>query len=265
MGQSSTQLGQQGSNYGQYGNQPISPASPFVMNLNTDENKRVNDYNATTNIPSPQLPANIPNQNATWYPGMYPTNQPQFGTNAYSPQTFNVQGHPGDGHNPLGAGSTMPNQSMSSQGQMVKNMAIGGLSNIFGSNNSTGSLFGSLMPKTASSASSSTDPVVVNKFSPSQEKITHPSTVAQNLPISGKGPGFGSVLFNGAFNSNPELANAFGKGPASNVPEEVTTPPVPEAPRAIYQPTYAQYAPVNRMDTDSYGNPLFHNGGLTGE
>jgi hypothetical protein len=261
MGQSSSQLGQQGSNYGQYGNQPISPTSPFGMNLNTDENKRVNDYNAATNIPSPQLPANIPNQNATWYPGMYPTNQPQFGTNAYSPQTFNVQGHPGDGHNPLGAGSTMPNQSMSSQGQMVKNMAIGGSSNIFGSNNSTGSLFDSLMPKTASSAASSpNDPVVVNRFSPSQEKITHPSTVAQNLPLSGKLSGVGGVLFN----SNPEFSKVFGKGPASTVTEPAA-PPTPEVPRVVYQPTYAQYAPVNRIETDSYGNPLFHNGGSIGE
>ena len=263
MGQSSTQLGQQGSNYGQYGNQPISPASPFAMNLNTDENKRVNDYNATTNIPSPQLPANIPNQNATWYPGMYPTNQPQFGTNAYSPQTFNVQGHPGDGHNPLGAGSTMPNQAMSSQGQMVKNMAIGGSSNIFGSNNSsnnTGGLFGSLMPKTASSAASSpTDPVVVNKFSPSQESITHPGTITNNPIFSSSGKGLAQAI-------NPLYQQLnLGKGSTAALPEEVTTPLVPEAPRAIYQPTYAQYAPVNRIDTDSYGNPLFHNGGLTGE
>jgi hypothetical protein len=147
-------------------------------------------------------------------------------------------------------------------------MAIGGSSNIFGSNNSsnnTGGLFGSLMPKTASSAASSpNDPVVVNRFSPSQEAITHPSTVAKNLPISGKLPGVGGVLFNGAFNSNPELAKAFGKGPASTITEPAA-PTTPEIPRTIYQPTYAQYSPVNKMDTDSYGNPLFHNGGSIGE
>lgn len=262
MGQA-TQLGQQGSNYGQYGNQPINPASPFGMNLNASENKRVNDYNAATNIPSPQLPANIPNQNATWYPGMYPTNQPQFGTSAYSPQTFNLQGHPSDGHNPLGTGSAMPNQAMSSQGQFVQRMASGGL-------------FDSLMPKTASSAggssnvfgsnnstaSSPNDTVVVNRFSPSQEAITHPSTVAKNLPILGLGKGLGTAGL--LFNSNPELAKAFGKGPASTITEPVT-PPTPEIPRTVYQPSYAQYSPVNKINTDSYGNPLFHNGGLTGE
>jgi len=245
MGQASTQLGQQGSDYGQYGNQPIGPASPFGMNLNTSENKRVNDYNAATNIPSPQLPANIPNQNATWYPGMYPTNQPQFGTSAYSPQTFNLQGHPSDGHNPLGTGASIPNQAMSSQGQMVKQMASGGTSN----------LFSTLMPKTASASAS--DPVVVNRFSPSQEAITHPSTVTNN-PIflsSGKGlaQGFGPLY--------QQLK--LGKGPAAATqePEAPPAPPQPQSP--VYQPTYAQYAPVNRIETDSYGNPLYVNGGLT--
>jgi len=267
MGQAA-QLGQQGSEYGQYGSQPIGPASPFGMNLNTDENKRVNDYNATTNIPSPQLPANIPNQNATWYPGMYPTNQPQFGTNAYSPQTFNLQGHPGDGHNPLGTGSTMPNQAMSSQGQMVKQMATGG----------TSSLFSTIMPKTASGSQPSTiEPVVVNKFSPSQEAITHPSTVpsVKNLLSNGKGSsnnnmpgilGIYGALGNSNRNQNNidtnSLINAFGKGPASTITEPAA-PPTPEVPRVVYQPTYAQYAPVNRIETDSYGNPLYANGGLT--
>jgi hypothetical protein len=247
MGQASTQLGQQGSDYGQYGNQPISPTSPFGMNLNTNENKRVNDYNAATNIPSPQLPANIPNQNATWYPGMYPTNQPQFGTSAYSPQTFNLQGHPSDGHNPLGTGAAIPNQAMSSQGQMVKQMATGGIS----------SLFSTIMPKTASASAS--DPVVVNRFSPSQEKITHPSTVTNNPIFLSSGKGLGQAI--GPLYQQLKL----GKGPAATIPEEVTAPPAPVVPRNIYQPSYTQYAPVNKIDTDSYGNPLFNNGGLTKE
>jgi hypothetical protein len=251
MGQAA-QLGQQGSEYGQYGSQPISPASPFGMNLNTDENKRVNDYNAATNIPSPQLPANIPNQNATWFPGMYPTNQPQFGTNAYSPQTFNVQGHPGDGHNPLGTGATIPNQAMSNQGQMVKQMATGG----------TSSLFSTIMPKTASGSQPSTiEPVVVNKFSPSQEAITHPSTV-QTIQNVGKGPNKSFNAIGGV--KGPMIQKILGQN-NTVTPEPMTTqpPPPPQPHEPVYQPTYAQYAPVNRIETDSYGNPLYANGGLT--
>jgi len=117
------------------GNQPANfglgakgPAqSPYQMNNISDGNSMQNQNSQSY---SPMLPVNNVAQPQQWYPGMYPTNQPQFGTSAYSPQTFNMQGHPGDGHNPLGTGATMPNQTMSNQGQMTTQMAVGGLTSI---------------------------------------------------------------------------------------------------------------------------------------
>jgi hypothetical protein len=75
------QLGQQGSDYGQYGVTPVAntanyPQSPYRQDGN-----------------SPYAPMGQQTDN---YFGMYPKGQPSFGSNPYTPQTANIAGQPGD-------------------------------------------------------------------------------------------------------------------------------------------------------------------------
>jgi hypothetical protein len=115
---------------------PVAPVpndqSPYKMNEVTDGNMQQNQNTKNTNDYSPMLPDNILTQGQPkqWYPGMYPSSQPQFGSNPYSPQTFNIQGHPGQ--NPTRIANIEPNQpndaySNEGQFQQVKTMAGGGL------------------------------------------------------------------------------------------------------------------------------------------
>jgi hypothetical protein len=121
------QLGQQGSDRGQYGQTPM--ATPYGMNGMANANMQQNENTQNVGDYSPMLPANTLTQGQPkqWYPGIYPSTQPQFGTNPYSPQTANVSGHPG--HNPSTLPAVEPNQpniAYSNQGQFVKTMASGG-------------------------------------------------------------------------------------------------------------------------------------------
>jgi len=78
MGQAA-QLGQQGSDNGQYGpaaDTSAYPQSPYRQDGN-----------------SPYAPMGQQTDN---YFGMYPKGQPSFGSNPYTPQTANIAGQPGD-------------------------------------------------------------------------------------------------------------------------------------------------------------------------
>jgi hypothetical protein len=245
------QLGQQGSDRGQYGQTPM--ATPYGMNGMANANQQQNENTQNVGDYSPMLPSGglMQSQPKQWYPGMYPSTSPQFGTNPYTPQTFNVQGHPG--HNPSTFAAVEPNinnSAMSNQGQFVQRMASGG----------TGNFKYTEPPKTWSGPVSTNAPSYQKEdpVNGMMKGLGQSSTANQpNSMGSAKGLGMASVL--GA--ENPELAKAFGKGPAQPTiekPQEV----VQQTANAnqIYAPKYDQYAPV-RTNIDSYGNPLFNYGG----
>jgi hypothetical protein len=247
------QLGQQGSDHGQYGQTPM--ATPYGMNGMANANQQQNENTQNVGDYSPMLPSGglMQGQPKLSYPGMYPSTSPQFGTNPYAPQTANVQGHPG--HNPSTFPSVEPNinnNAMSNQGQFVQRMARGGSSK----------------PAPANGGFTYTDPVKqwagpvstnapsyqtenpVNAFSNMKGLGMQQQQPQPNSTNSAKGLGMASVL--GA--ENPELIKAMGKGPAQvEKPQEVIQP-VQQA-NQIYAPRYDQYAPV-RPNIDSYGNPL---------
>jgi hypothetical protein len=216
------QLGQQGSDHGQYGQTPI--VTPYGMNSSANANQQQNENTQNVGDYSPMLPSGglMQGQPKQWYPGMYPSTSPQFGTNPYAPQTFNVQGHPG--HNPSTFAAVEPNinnNAMSNQGQFVQRMATGG---------------------------ASVNPVRVFNGNGLSQQPQNQSTGMG----SAKGLGMASALGP----ENTELAKAFGKGPAQPTaerPQEVLQPT--QQTNQIYAPKYAQYAPV-RPNIDSYGNPL---------
>jgi hypothetical protein len=249
----SAQLGQQGSDHGQYGQTPM--ATPYDMNGAANANQQQNENTQNVGDYSPMLPSGglMQGQPKQWYPGMYPSTSPQFGTNPYAPQTFNVQGHPG--HNPSTFAVVEPNvnnSAMSNQGQFVQRMASGG----------TGNFKYTEPPKQWNGPVSTNAPSYQNK--PEDVMNVFGKGIGQQQPQaqptgmgSAKGLGMASVL--GA--ENPELAKSLGKGPAQPTvesPQEVVQP-VQQA-NEIYAPKYAQYAPV-RPNIDSYGNPLYNNGG----
>jgi len=238
-----SQLGQQGSDHGQYGQTPIT--TPYGMNTAGDANAQQNNNTQNVGDYSPMLPSGGLTQGQTkqWYPGMYPSTSPQFGTNPYSPQTFNVQGHPG--HNPSTIAAVEPNMTnsaLSNQGQFdqVKTMAIGGTSTPYSAGNF----------KYTGPAKSWNGPVNVNQTP--QQASDH----SMNAMLGGKGlgqsaqqptnagmkaPGMLSVMSA----ENPEFAKAMGKGPAQ--PIQVAEPsPVPQVNPAsqIYKPVYDQYANI---------------------
>lgn len=105
--------------------------SPYNMDFNRFSNGMQNNNTDNMHDYNPRLPTN-PNQLVQggpkqWYPGMYPSTSQQFGTNPYSPQTFNIQGHPG--HNPSSVASVEPNvanTALSNHGQFQ----MAGLPNI---------------------------------------------------------------------------------------------------------------------------------------
>jgi hypothetical protein len=245
------QLGQQGSDRGQYGQTPM--ATPYGMNGMANANQQQNENTQNVGDYSPMLPSGglMQGQPKQWYPGMYPSTSPQFGTNPYAPQTFNVQGHPG--HNPSTFASVEPNvnnNAMSNQGQFVQRMASGG----------TGNFKYTEPPKTWAGPVSTNAPSYqqenpVNAFSNMKGLGMQQQPQSNNMG-SAKGLGMASVL--GA--ENPEFAKAMGKGPAQiEQKAQETVQPVQQA-NQIYAPRYAQYAPAS-PNIDSYGNPLFNNGG----
>lgn len=253
------QLGQQGSDRGQYGQTPM--ATPYGMNGMVNSNQQQNENTQNVGDYSPMLPSGglTQGQPKQWYPGMYPSTSPQFGTNPYSPQTFNVQGHPG--HNPSTFAAIEPNinnSAMSNQGQFVQRMASGG----------TGNFKFTEPPKTWSGPVSTNAPSYqkenpVDAFSNMKGLGMRPQAQPTGVGMgSSKGPGymFGLTARNDPNNRNPELTRAFGKGPApvEEIPQEVIQPVQAAAP--VYAPRYDQYAPV-RTNIDAYGNPLFNSGG----
>lgn len=245
---------------------PVAPVpngqSPYNMNMNANSNMMQNQNTVNTNDYSTMLPANTLTQGQPkqWYPGMYPSTSPQFGTNPYAPQTFNVQGHPG--HNPSTFASVepnMPNTAMSNQGQFVQQMASGGSAKpqpVNGGFTYTDTARQWAGPVSTNAPSYQTENPV-NTFSnmkglgmPYQQPI-------QSNGMGMKGPGMGII---GAMaRNNPQFASDLGLNNKPIQPREVVQQVSP-APQ-VYAPQYAQYAPV-RPNIDSYGNPLFNNGGL---
>lgn len=232
------QLGQKGSDHGQYGQTPM--ASPYgmdsVANANQQQNENtqnVGDYNPV--LPQSTLAQGAPKQ---WYPGMYPSTQPQFGTNPYSPQTFNVQGHPG--HNPSTFAAVEPNianSAMSNQGQFVQRMASGGTGN-FKFTDTAKQWNGPVAVNSPSYQSQQTNPADA-VFS--MKGLGKPDAVSQPNNAGIKGPGVVSVIGQ----DNPEFMKAMGKGPAQQVaqPEPVNVPQVnPQS--QIYKPVYTQYSGI---------------------
>lgn len=255
MGQAA-QLGQQGSDHGQYGQSPI--VTPYGMNSSANANQQQNENTQNVGDYSPMLPSGglMQGEPKQWYPGMYPSTSPQFGTNPYAPQTFNVQGHPG--HNPSTFAAVEPNinnSAMSDQGQFVQRMAFGGVSKktkppVNGGFTYTDSARQWAGPVSTNAPSYKTEENPVDSFSNMKGlgmRQQQPSPLSVGMG-SAKGP------------RNPELIRAFGKGPApvEEIPQEVIQPVQASAP--VYAPRYDQYAPV-RTNIDEYGNPLFNNGG----
>lgn len=239
---------------------PVAPVpngqSPYNININADNNRMQNQNTVNANDYSTMLPANelTQAQPKQWYPGMYPSTSPQFGTNPYAPQTFNVQGHPG--HNPSTFASVEPNinnTAMSNQGQFVQQMASGGSSKpINGGFTYTDNARQWAGPVSTNAPSyESENPV--NTFSNMKGfgmRHQQPGTGA-------KGPGMGVIGL--MARNNPNFNRALGLDNQPTQPMEVVQQVSP-APQ-VYAPQYAQYAPV-RPNIDSYGNPLFNNGGL---
>jgi hypothetical protein len=242
------QLGQQGSDRGQYGQTPM--ATPYGMNGMANANQQQNENTQNVGDYSPMLPANTLTQGQPkqWYPGMYPSTSPQFGTNPYAPQTFNVQGHPG--HNPSTFAAVEPNinnSAMSNQGQFVQQMARGGSSKpapVNGGFTYTNPAKQWAGPVSTNAPSYQTENPV-DSFSSMKGLGMRPQQQPSGMGMKGT--------------RNPELATAMGKGPAqAEKPQEVIQPV--QNSNQVYAPRYDQYAPV-RTNIDSYGNPLFNHGG----
>jgi len=242
-------FGQQGSDHGQYGQTPM--ASPFGMDGMANANQQQNDNTQNTNDYSPQLPNNTLTQGPSkqWYPGIYPNTQPQFGSNPYSPQTANIQGHPG--HNPSTLPSVEPNMNnnaYSNQGQFVQRMATGG----------TGYQAGNF--KFTDQAQKWAGPVNVNSSYSSQGT---PNDVINAFGKGASAPAptsSGSAKGLGAAATDP-VFTALGKGPATPTPTPTSTPVAVPKEAHVYTPTYTTYAPT-RTNVDSYGNQLWRSGGL---
>lgn len=269
---------------------PVAPVpndqSPYNMNINADNNRIQNQNTMNANDYSTMLPANTLTQGQPKqsYPGMYPSTSPQFGTNPYAPQTFNVQGHPG--HNPstyAAVEPNMPNTAMSNQGQFVQQMASGGTSGpsngAFGviRNRAEELINGKNQPQpnnftytdtarqwagpVSTNAPSYQTENPVNTFS-NMKGLGMPYQQPNQQPgIGAKGPMGG--IFGAIAKNNPEFARAIGLNNQStqqNIQPREVTQQVLQAPQ-VYAPQYAQYAPV-RPNIDSYGNPLMNNGGL---
>jgi len=248
---------------------PVAPVpndqSPYKMNEVTDGNMQQNQNTQETNDYSTMLPANTLAQGQTksWYPGMYPSSQPQFGVNPYSPQTFNIQGHPGQ--NPSVVNNlepNNPNDAYSNQGQFqqVKTMATGGNSfagpaatwngpantnAISGQDLANTVLTSVLSGKGSPAPTTSPKSTVVNTFSPAQANVQNPQPIN---PVS-KDPVLSDVF------------SALGKGPTTPTSTPVSAAPTPTSAPQVYRPQYTQYAPI-KTNVDSYGNPLFNSGGL---
>jgi len=248
------QLGQQGSDHGQYGQTPM--ATPYGMNGMANANMQQNENTQNVGDYSPMLPSGglMQGEPKQWYPGMYPSTSPQFGTNPYSPQTFNVQGHPG--HNPSTFAAIEPNinnSAMSNQGQFVQRMASGGTGNF----------------KFTDSAKQWAGPVSTN--APSYKTEENPVNTFSNMKGLGmqqQQPQFnGMAILQNPFNTmgNTGWNGGFSKGPAPAPVKEKPKEPKfsiqpAQASAQVYAPRYDQYAPV-RTNIDSYGNPLFNSGG----
>lgn len=236
---------------------PVAPVpngqSPYNMNMNADSNSMQNQNTVNTNDYSTMLPANtlIQAPPKQWYPGMYPSTSPQFGTNPYTPQTFNVQGHPG--HNPSTYAAVEPNinnTAMSNQGQFIQQMARGGSSNptpVNGGFRYTDTARQWAGPVSVNAPNYQTENPV-NTFSNMKGLGMRP----QQPGMGAKGPGLGIV---GAMaRNNPQFASDLGLNNQPIQPREVVQQ-VSAAPQ-VYAPRYTQYAPV-RPNIDSYGNPLY--------
>jgi hypothetical protein len=268
------QLGQQGSDHGQYGQTPM--ATPYGMNGMANSNQQQNENTQNVGDYSPMLPSGglMQGEPKQWYPGMYPSTSPQFGTNPYSPQTFNVQGHPG--HNPSTFAAIEPNinnNAMSNQGQFVQRMASGGSSN---------------QPATFRS------PQMANQGAPLLPGYTFNTAGGYYTNDRGQKflPSYGQPQNNGAKgamsvlggmggNQNRSIGNGWymtpvgGKGPSRNGSpfgkgaEQVTLEPLaptqPTAPSEahIYKPAYVQPTVAFNPNLDSAGLPIYNNGGLT--
>lgn len=271
--------GQQGAAYGQYGGQAKGPAtSPYMMNSNADDNKRMNDYNHIMSNPNPSLPVNIqPGPDKSWYPGMYPSTQPQFGTNPYSPQTATVSGHPG--HNPSTIPAVEPNQSntaYSNHGQFVKTMASGG-----GSFSGPAKIWAGSPPPKQEVAANQFPGYKYNPFgdyyvdpqgqkftavpnpNPAPTTYTNPSFLFGGQATGGVGS-FGASAVGGLGNFNiPQYVN----NPFSTYQPYTLEPmtsqnigkqqikPVQNIPK-VYKPSYAPI-PQTATNIDSWGNPLY--------
>ena len=263
MGQAA-QLGQQGSDHGQYGQSPI--VTPYGMNAGSNANQQQNENTQNVGDYSPMLPSGGLTQGEPkqWYPGMYPSTSPQFGTNPYAPQTFNVQGHPG--HNPSTFAAVEPNinnSAMSNQGQFVQQMARGGSSNVKPANGGftyTDSAKQWAGPVSTNAPSYKTEENPANAMMKGLGMQQHANPVNVGMG-SAKGPGYMIGLRPNDPNSrNPELTKAFGKGPVEEAKVQEVTVPTTSTEAQVYKQTYPQYAPI-QTNVDDYGNPLFNNGG----
>lgn len=265
---------------------PVAPVpngqSPYNMNMNANSNMMQNQNTVNTNDYSTMLPANGLTQGPPkqWYPGMYPSTSPQFGTNPYAPQTFNVQGHPG--HNPstyAAVEPNMPNTAMSNQGQFVQQMASGG------SSGPSNGAFGYMRNRAEElvNGKSQSQP---NNFTYTDTARQWAGPVSTNAPsyqtenpvdtfsnmkgfgmrpqqpgMGAKGPGMGIVGLMARNNPNFNRALGLDNQPTQqNIQPREVVQQVSPAPQ-VYAPQYAQYAPI-RTNIDSYGNPLMNNGGL---
>ena len=174
-------------------------------------------------------------QQPQWYAGMYPSSQPQFGSTPYTPQTFTAQGQPGQNISRLAnVDPDQPTNAYSTDGMFTttKNMASGGNSYMGPSQSWNGPI------NVASSQNSANNPIsLFGKGSP----VTTPFNAVLNPVFQAKGIGT---------QATPMLT-----------PTVVTTPRTTNE-QQVYRPSYMQYAPINRGNIDSYGNPLFSSGGL---
>jgi hypothetical protein len=273
MGQAA-QLGQQGSDHGQYGQTPM--ATPYGMNGMANANQQQNENTQSVGNYSPMLPSGglMQGQPKLSYPGMYPSTSPQFGTNPYAPQTANFQGHPG--HNPSTFPSVEPNannSAMSNQGQFVQRMASGGSSNqpaMFRSPqmaNQGAPLFPGYSFNTAGGYYTNDQG---QKFLPSYGQPQQNSSPF-GIMMGGMG-GYGGnqnrSIGNGWYMSPvggkgaSRNGSPFGKG-AEQVTLQPSTPTPPSKPSEahVYKPAYAQPTVAFNPNLDSAGLPIFNNGG----
>jgi hypothetical protein len=255
------QLGQQGSDHGQYGQTPI--VTPYGMDSSANANQQQNENTQNVGDYSPMLPSGglMQGQPKQWYPGMYPSTSPQFGTNPYAPQTFNVQGHPG--HNPSTFAAVEPNinnSAMSNQGQFVQRMARGGKSKPAPVN---GGFTYTEPPKTWDGPVSTNSPNYQQQEQAmnamfANKGLGQPQSQSNGMGM--KGPSGG--IFGDMAKNNPDFARALGlnnETTQQNTQPRAVVQQISPAPQ-VYAPQYAQYAPV-RTNIDSYGNPLFNYGG----